>query len=125
MLKGPVKWHVQLNMPYKGVGIVGPQYGSVTHHYWTDRNVIIQKVNIIERPANNQVAIWMSIIKTAQNLIKKGEEITDRILNMIEMVVGVYDLCFSCAIHCLPEYMPVIINLRNKDGNLTRTIKRD
>jgi coenzyme F420-reducing hydrogenase alpha subunit len=94
--------HVQLAMPHEGVNIVGVQYGTLTHHYWTDRNVIIQKVNIIERPANNQVAIWMSIIKAAQNLIKKGEEITDRILNMIEMVVGVYDPCFSCAIQCLP-----------------------
>ena len=67
----------------------------------------------------------MSIKKAAQGLIKKGIEVTDGILNMVEMAFRAYDPCFSCATHYLPGNMPLVVNIRDTKGNLTRTIKRD
>jgi F420-non-reducing hydrogenase large subunit len=66
----------------------------------------------------------MSLKKAAQGLIKKGVKVSDGILNMIEMAFRAYDPCFSCATHSLPGEMPMIVNIREKDGTLIRSVQR-
>jgi F420-non-reducing hydrogenase large subunit len=109
----------------EGVGIVEAQRGTLTHHYWTDEKGIITKANIIVGTTNNNAAICMSIKKAAQGLIKKGEAVTDGILNMIEMSFRAYDPCFSCATHSLPGNMPMILEIRNAKGELLDKIVRN
>jgi F420-non-reducing hydrogenase large subunit len=113
------------DIPGEGVGIVEAQRGTLTHHYWTDKKGIVTKANIIVGTTNNNAAITMSIKKAAQGLIKKGVTVDDGILNMVEMAFRAYDPCFSCATHSLPGQMPMIVNFRDKEGNILRTIKRD
>ncbi len=108
----------------EGVGIVEAQRGTLTHHYWTDDKGIVTKANIIVGTTNNNAAICMSIKKAAQGLIKKGEEVTEGTLNMIEMAFRAYDPCFSCATHHLPGEMPMVLNIRNQQGKIIDTIKR-
>ena len=62
--------------------------------------------------------------KAAQGLINRGVEVSDGILNMIEMAFRAYDPCFSCATHSLPGEMPMIVNIREKDGTVIRSVKR-
>jgi len=112
------------NIPNEGVGIVEAQRGTLTHHYKTDEKGIVQKVNLIVGTTNNNAAICMSLKKAAQGLIKKGEQVSDGILNMIEMAFRAYDPCFSCATHSLPGEMPMIVNIRDKEGTLIRSLKR-
>ncbi len=112
------------NLPNEGVGIVEAQRGTLTHHYVTDDKGIVQKVNIIVGTTNNNAAICMSLKKAAQGFIKKGVEVNDGILNMIEMAFRAYDPCFSCATHSLPGEMPMILNIREPDGTLIRTLQR-
>ena len=109
----------------EGVGIVEAQRGTLTHHYWTDEKGIVTKVNIIVGTTNNNAPICMSLKKAAQGLIKKGVEVTEGTLNMIEMAFRAYDPCFSCATHSLPGKMPMILNIRDKDGDLLQSVKRD
>ena len=113
------------NIPGEGIGIVEAQRGTLTHHYWTDEKGMVMKVNIIVGTTNNNAPICMSLKKAAQGLIKKGVEVTEGILNMIEMAFRAYDPCFSCATHRLPGDMPLIINFRDKESNIIRTIRRD
>ena len=113
------------DIPGEGVGIVEAQRGTLTHHYWTDKKGIVTKANIIVGTTNNNAAICMSLKKAAQGLIKKGVTVDDGILNMVEMAFRAYDPCFSCATHSLPGQMPMIVNFRDKEGNVTRQIKRD
>ncbi len=113
------------NIPGEGVGIVEAQRGTLTHHYWTDEKGIVTKVNIIVGTTNNNAAICMSLKKAAQGIIKKGVEVTDGILNMVEMAFRAYDPCFSCATHSLPGKMPLVVNFRDTEGNIIRTAKRD
>ena len=113
------------NVPDEGVGIVEAQRGTLTHHYWTDNKGIVKKANIIVGTTNNNAAICMSLKKAAQGLIKKGVDVSDGILNMIEMAFRAYDPCFSCATHRLPGEMPLQVNFRDKDGKIIRTVKRD
>ena len=115
---------VSLNQPDEGVGIVEANRGTLTHHYWTDKRGIIKKANIVVGTTNNHAAISMSIKKVAQGVIQKGVEVTDGILNMVEMAFRAYDPCFSCATHRLPGDMPLIVNIRSKDGNILQVIQR-
>jgi len=111
--------------PREGVGIVEAQRGTLTHHYWTDEKGIVTKVNIIVGTTNNNAAICMSLKKAAQALIKTGVDVNEGILNMIEMAFRAYDPCFSCATHSLPGQMPMIVNFRQTNGEIIRTVRRD
>ncbi|MFA8436049.1 MAG: Ni/Fe hydrogenase subunit alpha [Marinifilaceae bacterium] len=113
------------NTPREGVGIVEAQRGTLTHHYWTDERGIVTKVNIIVGTTNNNAAICMSLKKAAQALITKGVEVNEGILNMIEMAFRAYDPCFSCATHSLPGQMPMIVNFRQTNGKIIRSLRRD
>ncbi|MCX7767325.1 MAG: nickel-dependent hydrogenase large subunit, partial [Candidatus Sumerlaeia bacterium] len=116
---------IPVEKPSEGVGIVEAPRGTLTHHYVTDENGIVQKANLIVGTTNNYGALNLSVKKSAENLIKKGKEITEPILNMIEMAFRAYDPCFGCATHSLPGKMPLIVNIRDLDGNILKTIKRD
>jgi F420-non-reducing hydrogenase large subunit len=105
-------------VPTEGVGIVEAPRGTLTHHYKTDENGIITKANLIVGTTNNHAPICMSIKKAAQGLIKPGVEVTEPILNMIEMAFRAYDPCFGCATHALPGQMPLTVRVRDREGNL-------
>ncbi|MFQ6617650.1 MAG: Ni/Fe hydrogenase subunit alpha, partial [Fidelibacterota bacterium] len=120
--------HVRLvpeNVPEEGVGIVEAPRGTLTHHYVTDENGIVKKLNLIVGTTNNHAAICMSIKKAAQQLIKKGEEITEGLLNTIEMAFRAYDPCYGCATHYLPGKMPLMVMIYNDKKELIKTLSRN
>jgi F420-non-reducing hydrogenase large subunit len=108
------------NKPTEGVGSVEAPRGTLTHHYKTDENGILTDVNLIVGTTNNYAPIAMSIKKAAQGLIKNGE-VTEGLLNTIEMAFRNYDPCMSCATHSLPGQMPLEIQIHDVDGNLIDT----
>ena len=109
---------VVTNTPTEGIGSVEAPRGTLTHHYQTDENGILTKVNLIVGTTNNNAPIAMSIKKAAQGLISKGTEVTEPILNMIEMAFRNYDPCMSCATHSLPGQMPLEVVIRDVDGEI-------
>lgn len=109
--------------PTEGVGIVEAPRGTLTHHYWTDERGIITKVNLIVGTTNNYAAIQMSTNKAARALIKGGQ-VSEGLLNMVEMAFRVYDPCFGCATHSLPGQMPLEVTIHNKDGRVLDIIKQ-
>ena len=66
----------------------------------------------------------MSIKKAAEGLIKRGEEVTEGVLNMIEMAFRAYDPCFGCATHSLPGKMPMVVRVREADGTVVAEGRR-
>jgi len=103
--------------PDEGIGSVEAPRGTLTHHYQTDEKGILTKVNLIVGTTNNNAPIAMSIKKAAQGLISQGTEITNGLLNKIEMAFRNYDPCMSCATHSLPGQMPLEVTIRDSDGN--------
>ena len=91
----------------EGVGVVEAPRGTLYHHYKTDDKGIVTNVNLIVGTTNNNAAISMSLKKAAEGLIKGGKEISEGMLNMIEMAFRAYDPCFGCATHTLPGDMPL------------------
>ncbi len=104
--------------PSEGIGIVEAPRGTLTHHYVTDENGILQKANLIVGTTNNNAPIYISIRKAAEALIKNGE-VNDGILNKIEMAFRSYDPCLSCATHSLPGQMPLELIVRDHKGDVT------
>jgi F420-non-reducing hydrogenase large subunit len=111
-------------IPKEGVGVVEAPRGTLIHHYQTDDRGIITKANLIVATQNNSAAINMSIEKAAKSLIKKGN-VTDGILNMIEMAFRAYDPCHACATHSLPGRMPLEVNIYDCNGKLVRKLETE
>ena len=110
--------------PKEGIGIVEAPRGTLIHHYQTDDRGILTKVNLIVATVNNAAAINMSIDKAARSLIKKGQ-VSEGLLNMVEMAFRAYDPCHACATHSLPGRMPLEVNIYDAKGDLIRKLKRD
>jgi F420-non-reducing hydrogenase large subunit len=104
--------------PDEGVGIIEAPRGTLTHHYITDENGIIKKVNLIVATLNNAAAVNMSVGKAAASLIQPGKDITEGLLNRIEMAWRPYDLCLGCATHQLPGLSPMPIYVYDSKGAL-------
>ncbi len=110
-------------IPTEGVGIVEAPRGTLTHHYWTDENGILTKVNLIVGTTNNNAPMFMSVKNAATSLIKNGE-VNDTILNMVEMAFRSYDPCMSCATHSLPGQMPLEIVVRDVEGRAVQHLSQ-
>lgn len=108
----------------EGVGTVEAPRGTLTHHYITDQNGIVQKVNMIVGTTNNHAAICMSVKKTAQALIGCGKPITNGLLNQVEMAFRAYDPCFACATHALPGQMDLEVTILDAAGGKLAVLKR-
>ena len=108
--------------PDEGVGILEAPRGTLIHHYFTDERGVIKKANLIVATVHNAAAVNMSIKKAAMALIKPGKEITEGLLNRIEMAWRPYDLCLACASHAFPGSNPLPIHIYNSKGKLIKKL---
>jgi len=111
--------------PTEGVGIVEAPRGTLTRHYWTDERGIVTRANLIVGTTNNYAPITLSIKKAAASFIKAGVQVTEPLLNMIEMAFRAYDPCFGCATHALPGQMPLEVVVRDAGGRVVDSVKRN
>ena len=112
-----------VNAPGAGIGVVEAARGTLIHDYRLDKNGLVQKANLIVATTNNAGAITMSVRDAAKGLIQKGN-VTDGLLNKIEMAFRAYDPCFGCATHILPGGMPLIVNIYDEKKNILKTVSR-
>jgi F420-non-reducing hydrogenase large subunit len=110
--------------PTEGVGIVEAPRGTLTHHYVTDEQGLVTKCNLIVGTTNNIAPMSTSIRQAAQALIKKGEVVSEGILNMVEMAFRAYDPCMSCATHALPGHMPLEVRILDSTGQLIQRLSQ-
>lgn len=110
--------------PVEGIGVVEAPRGTLFHHYRTDDRGIVEKANLIVATQNNAARIAMSVDKAAKGLISGGE-VSDGILNMVEMAFRAYDPCNACASHSLPGSMPLLLCVRGPDGGIVERLRRD
>ncbi len=110
--------------PEIGIGVVEAPRGTLIHHYETDENGILRKVNLIVATQNNSARIAMSVEKAAKGLIHKGE-VSEGLLNKIEMAFRAYDPCHACATHSLPGHMPLLVTIRDDSGKILQELKQE
>jgi len=110
--------------PREGVGTVEAPRGLLTHHYVTDENGIVTKANLIVGTTYNYPAIQLSVQRAAMGLVRPGVELTETLMNRIEMAFRAYDPCFGCATHALPGAGPLEVRAYRRDGRLIDAIRR-
>jgi F420-non-reducing hydrogenase large subunit len=108
--------------PSEGIGIVEAPRGTLIHHYQTDDNGVITGVNLIVATVNNAAALSMSVSKAAKSLIRNGE-VSEGLLNMVEMAFRAYDPCLACASHSLPGETPLEVSIIDSSGSLLKKIR--
>ncbi|MCW3981408.1 MAG: Ni/Fe hydrogenase subunit alpha [Candidatus Bathyarchaeota archaeon] len=113
----------QVGAPGEGVGIVEAARGTLIHHYILDEEALVKKVNLIVATTNNSAAIDMSIRNAAKGLIKNGN-VSEALLNKVEMAFRAYDPCMACATHLAIGQTPLIIKIYNSSGKLVKTLKQ-
>ena len=111
--------------PSEGIGVVEAPRGVLIHHYKTDNKGMVQNVNMIVATAHNYPAMNMSITKVAKGLIKKGQPVSEGLLNMVEMAFRAYDPCMACATHTLPGQMPLEVVIKDSKGSIITSLGRN
>jgi F420-non-reducing hydrogenase large subunit len=110
-------------VPKEGVGVVEAPRGTLFHHYATDENGMVRKANLIVATQNNAARIAMSVEKAAKGLVTR-DNMSEGVLNMVEMAFRAYDPCLGCATHALPGDMPLQLRVRGLDGRTLYTVQR-
>jgi NAD-reducing hydrogenase large subunit len=101
---------------HKGIGVIEAPRGTLFHHYEIDDNDIVTKANLIVSTTNNNQAMNESIRQVAATYLD-GLEITEPLLNHLEVAIRAYDPCLSCATHALGK-MPLEVELVNAQGQI-------
>ncbi|GIV15920.1 MAG: F420-non-reducing hydrogenase subunit A, selenocysteine-containing [Armatimonadota bacterium] len=109
--------------PTVGVGVVEAPRGTLFHHYETDEKGILRRVNLIVATQNNSARMAMSVEKAAKGLIRAGE-VSEGLLNKVEMAFRAYDPCHACATHSLPGQMPLVLTVYNPRGEVIHQQRR-
>ncbi len=106
---------VKGEMQSKGIGIIEAPRGTLLHHYEINEDGLIEKANLIVSTTHNNRAMNESIRHVADQYLD-GNEITEPLLNQLEVAVRAYDPCLSCATHALGK-MPLQVELLDHQGN--------
>ncbi len=101
---------------YEGVGVIEAPRGTLFHHYQVDENDIVTKANLIVSTTSNNMGMNESVRQVAAEYLS-GRELTEPLLNNLEVAIRAYDPCLSCATHAVGK-MPLQLELLDADGKL-------
>ncbi len=100
----------------EGIGVIEAPRGTLFHHYQIDEHDIVTKANLIVSTTSNNQAMNESVRQVAATYLD-GLEITEPLLNHLEVAIRAYDPCLSCATHALGK-MPLAVELVNTEGQI-------
>jgi len=95
---------------HKGVGVIEAPRGTLFHHYEINDNDQITLANLIVSTTNNNEPMNKSVNLTAKSFMNGQKEITEPMMNAVEVAIRAYDPCLSCATHALGQ-MPLEFTL--------------
>jgi len=100
----------------EAVAVLEAPRGTLLHHYRVNKDDQVVMANLIVATTHNNEPMNRAVQRVAEDHLS-GREITEGLLNRIEVVIRAYDPCLSCATHALGQ-MPLIVCLRDAEGNL-------
>jgi NAD-reducing hydrogenase large subunit len=100
----------------EGVGIVEAPRGTLFHHYKVDEHDQVTMANLIVSTTNNNEPMNQAVQKVAAQFFD-GRQITEGLLNRIEIAIRAYDPCLSCATHAIGR-MPLEVKVLDHNGGL-------
>lgn len=106
----------------RGVGCSEAPRGTLFHDYQSDRDGIIEKVNLIIATGNNNLAMNEGVKQVAQAFVDPLN-VTDGALNRVEAVIRCFDPCLSCSTHAL-GIVSSQIELRDHNKKVIKSFAR-
>jgi len=100
----------------EAVGLIEAPRGTLFHHYQVNENDQVTRCNLIVSTTNNNTPMNRAVERVAQDYLS-GRQITEGLLNRIEVAIRAYDPCLSCATHALGR-MPLLVELVDGAGNV-------
>jgi len=107
----------------EGIGVIEAPRGTLFHHYQIDEEGLIAKANLIVSTTGNNQAMNESVRSVANEYLD-GHEISEGLLNHLEVAVRAYDPCLSCATHALGK-MPLQVELLDAQGVLVDRVTKN
>ncbi|MGA2363228.1 MAG: Ni/Fe hydrogenase subunit alpha [Candidatus Aminicenantales bacterium] len=101
----------------EGVGLVEAPRGTLFHHYRVNADDQITMANLIVSTTNNNEPMNRAVHWVAENALSEKPEITEGMLNRVEVAIRAYDPCLSCATHAV-GLMPLEVTLCDPNGNV-------
>jgi NAD-reducing hydrogenase large subunit len=108
----------------EGIGIIEAPRGTLIHHYKVDEKGMIEKCNLIVSTTHNNEAMNRAVRWVASNVLDRQKEITDGMLNQVEVAIRAYDPCLSCATHALGK-MPLHLSVFDAEGGLVQEVYKN
>lgn len=106
----------------EGIGVIEAPRGTLFHHYKINEDGTIKKANLIVSTTSNNQAMNESVRSVANEYLD-GHEITEGLLNHLEVAIRAYDPCLSCATHALGK-MPLEIELIGASGDMVDRVAK-
>jgi NAD-reducing hydrogenase large subunit len=100
----------------EGVGVIEAPRGTLIHHYRVGDDDLVTMCNLIVSTTHNNQAMNEAVRSVAREYLD-GRELTEGLLNHIEVAIRAYDPCLSCATHALGQ-MPLDVALVDAQGVL-------
>ncbi len=107
----------------EGVGVIEAPRGTLIHHYRVNEDDLVTMCNLIVSTTHNNQAMNEAIRHVARRYLQ-GREITEGLLNHIEVAIRSFDPCLSCATHALGQ-MPLAVELLDAEGVLVDRLRRN
>ena len=99
-----------------GVGVIEAPRGTLIHDYEVGDDDLVTRCNLIVSTTHNNQAMNEAVRSVARQYLD-GREITEGLLNRIEVAIRAYDPCLSCATHALGR-MPLDVALVDAGGTV-------
>jgi NAD-reducing hydrogenase large subunit len=101
----------------EGVGFLEAPRGTLIHHYRVNPDGQIAMANLIVSTAHNNQPMNEAVRSVAEAFISGKPEVTEGMLNAVEVAIRAYDPCLSCATHALGK-MPLEITILGPRGDV-------
>ncbi|NOX85087.1 MAG: Ni/Fe hydrogenase subunit alpha [Chlorobi bacterium] len=102
---------------HRGVGVIEAPRGTLFHHYEINDDDLVTMANLIVSTTNNNEPMNRAVNHTANAMLNGHTEITEGMMNAVEVAIRAYDPCLSCATHALGQ-MPLEITLINNENKI-------
>ena len=105
-----------------GVGVIEAPRGTLIHHYEVGEDDLVTRCNLIVSTTHNNQAMNQAVRSVAREYLD-GRELTEGLLNHIEVAIRAFDPCLSCATHALGQ-MPLDVSLLGAGGELIDPVQK-
>ena len=107
----------------RGVGVIEAPRGTLIHHYRINEDEQIVRANLIVSTTHNNQAMNEAVRQVALQYLD-GQQLTEGLLNHIEVAIRAFDPCLSCATHAIGK-MPLEVELVDAAGTLIQRLIKD